>query len=52
MMGTKYSFPVLILLPQQIDIYTDETYSDILIINEIRNRISGLSAMLPIEYTY
>ena len=52
MMGTKYSFPVLILLPQQIDIYTDGTYSGILSINEIRNRISGLSAMLPIEYTY
>ena len=52
MMGTKYSFPVLILLPQQIDIYTDGTYSGILSINEIRNRISGLSAMLPIEYAY
>ena len=38
------------LFPQQISIYLDGTYSGILIVKEIQNRITGLSAILPIEY--
>ena len=43
-------FPVIMLLTQQFSIYPDGTYTGILIIQELRNQISGLSAMLPIEY--
>ena len=46
----KAKTPIVMLFPQQISIYPDGTYSGTLIIKEIQNRITGLSAILPIEY--
>jgi len=46
----KEQFPVLILDPQQIAVYSDGTFTGLLHIKELRNSITGLSAMLPIEY--
>jgi len=44
--------PVLLLLQQQFSIFPDGTYNGTLIIQEHQNQISGLSAMVPIEYNY
>ena len=46
--------PVTILHSQQITIYSDGTYSGALHVSEFRsqNRLTGLSAKLPIEYNY
>ena len=46
----KTKTPIVMLFPQQISIYPDGTYSGTLTIKEIQNRITGLSAILPIEY--
>ena len=42
---------VMELLPQQIIIYSDGTYSGVLQIREIQGYIFGLSAMLPVEFS-
>ena len=52
MFGYYENFPVMMIYPQQLFIYPDGTYSGMLTIREVRNRVSGLSAMLPIEYGY
>jgi len=44
------TFPILILNPQQITVYSDGTFTGVLCIEELRNSITGLSAMLPIDY--
>jgi len=44
------TFPLLILLPQQLTIYPDGTYSGLLKIQEQRKTITGLASMLPVEY--
>jgi len=43
------TFPLLILLPQQLTIYPDGTYSGILKIQEQRKSVTGLATMLPVE---
>jgi hypothetical protein len=48
--STSHGFPIVLLHPQQITIYSDGTFSGIMDVSEIRNRIMGLSARLPIEY--
>ena len=50
LLGINKGFPVIMLFPQQFSIYPDGTYTETLIIQELRNHISGLSAMLPVEY--
>ena len=45
------TFPIVVeLLPQQIIIYSDGTYSGTLQIQERRGYIFGLSSMVPVEY--
>ena len=44
------NFPVVLLLPQQFSIFSDGTFSGVLRIRNLRNQITGLSAMLPVEY--
>ena len=48
--STNHEFPVVLLHPQQIYIYSDGTYSGNLDVSELRKRFVGLSARLPIEY--
>ena len=43
-------YPVMILLPQQITVYPDGSYTGLLEIQEYRNSIIGLSTTLPLEY--
>ena len=44
------TFPVMILVPQQLTVYPDGTYSGLLEIRELRDSIIGLSCMLPSDY--
>ena len=49
----RMSFPVMLgLSPQQFTVYSDGTYTGLLNIQEYQNSITGLSAMLPVEYEY
>ena len=43
-------YPVMELLPQQITIFPDGTYSGTMKMSEHQNSIVGLSATLPVEY--
>ncbi|MDR0795458.1 MAG: carboxypeptidase-like regulatory domain-containing protein, partial [Tannerella sp.] len=48
--GGNATFPVSILMPQQITIYSDGTYTGLMEVQEYRNSIIGLSSVLPVEY--
>jgi len=50
--GRRFRYPVVVVLPpQQISIYSDGTYAGLLKISEDRNNsLTGLTAMLPVEY--
>jgi len=48
--GPNSFFPITILLPQHIYIYSDGTYSGMLKIQEYRNSINGLKSRLPDDY--
>jgi len=52
MYGWGEFFPVSLLFEQQFSIFPDGTYNGTLILHELefRKQISGLSAMLPVEY--
>ena len=42
--------PILLLLPQQIYIYPDGSYSGLMNVQNLRKPITGLANMLPLEY--
>ena len=46
----KAKFPLTVLLPQQIAMFSDGTYSGILEIHTYRGYLIGVSAMMPVEY--
>ena len=48
--GWNMPYPAVILLPQQLLIYSDGSYSGALRVEEHRNSTIGLWAMLPMEY--
>ena len=50
MFNRRATFPIIKLLPSDIIIYSDGSYSGVLNISEFRNSITGLRAGLPIEY--
>ena len=46
----KESMPMIVLLPQQIKIYPDGSYTGLLVADEYQGSLLGLSSTVPVEY--
>jgi hypothetical protein len=46
--GIRY--PILVLLPQEITVYSDGSYTGAMQVQEINHSVQGLSSKIPLEY--